>query len=79
MFERVIAKEMIRYLENTEKLARNQHGFRAGMSCVSQLLQHNQRVLEGLTEGADFAVVYIDFAKAFDKIDHRMLLENTLS
>ena len=77
IFERVIAREMIRYLENTEKLAKNQHCFRAGMSCVSQLLQHKQWVLKGLTEGADFDVVYFNFAKAFDKFDHRMLLGKT--
>ena len=65
------------YLETTEKLPKNQHGFRSGKSCVLQLLQYKQRLLDGLTNGSDLDVIYIDFAKAFDKLDHRLLVEET--
>ena len=77
IFERVICREVLMYLETTEKLPKNQHGFRSGKSCVSQLLQYKQWLLDGLTNGSDLDVIYIDFAKAFDKVDHRLLLEKT--
>ena len=41
-FERVICGEVMRHLEGTQKLLKNQHCFRSGKSCVSQLLQYKQ-------------------------------------
>lgn len=52
----------------------NQHGFRAGRSCTSQLLQHMHQILRNLEQGMDTDVIYLDFAKAFDKVDHGLLL-----
>ena len=47
----------------------NQHGFRRGHSCLSQLLNHSDKVTWFLEHGKPFDVVYLDFAKAFDKVD----------
>ena len=52
----------------------SQHGFRSGRSCLSQLLEHYDTVLSILEDGANADVVYLDFAKAFDKVDHRIVL-----
>ena len=41
---------------------------------MSQLLQHKQWLMNGLAEGSDIDIIYIDFAKAFDKVDHATLL-----
>ena len=50
-----------------------QHGFRAGRSCLSQLIEHYDYILEELAKGHNVDVVYLDFAKAFDKVDHGIL------
>ena len=34
-------------------------------------------MLDGLTNGLGLNVVCIDFAKAFDKVDHSLLIEKT--
>ena len=52
----------------------SQHGFRAGRSCLSQLLEHFDTVLSILEDGSNADVVYLDFAKAFDKVDHKIVL-----
>ena len=52
----------------------NQHGFRSGYSCLSQLIDHQQHIVQMLNEGNDVDVIYLDFAKAFDKVDHKILL-----
>ena len=52
----------------------DQHGFRTGHSCISQLLVHYETIIEKLQHSADVDVVYLDFAKAFDKVDHGILL-----
>ena len=51
-----------------------QHGFRFGRSCLSQLLEHH-KILEELGKSNNVDVIYIDFAKAFDKVDHDILLK----
>ena len=50
--------------------------------CLSQLLEHFQLVLQGLEKAFDFFVKKnlgltknLDFCKAFDKVDHKVLLE----
>ena len=72
-FERVVKKNLQRHLEVCMKINDAQHGFRNQRSCLSQLLQHHDAVLRGLEEGANVDTVYLDFSKAFDKVDKGIL------
>ena len=51
-----------------------QHSFRSGRSCLSQLLEHYNKILEELEKSNNVDVTYLDFAKAFDKVDHGIFL-----
>ncbi|MEW8547072.1 MAG: reverse transcriptase family protein [Candidatus Thiodiazotropha sp.] len=51
-----------------------QHGFVAGKSCCTQLLEVMEDLTEALDNGKDVDMVYLDFCKAFDKVPHRRLL-----
>ena len=51
-----------------------QHGFRSGRSCLSELLEHHNKILEELEKSINVDVIYLDFAKAFDKVNHGILL-----
>ena len=75
IYERVHGKQMIRHLDNNDLLCDNQHGFRAGRSCLTQLLHHFDDILEPLGNDTDSDAIYLDFAKAFDKVDHKLLLK----
>ena len=44
-----------------------------GKSCLTQLLAHYDDILSDALHGRDTDVIYLDFAKAFDKIDHKIL------
>ena len=68
-FERVIRKVLVCHLEINNKLNSNQHGFRARRSCLSQLLNHQDHILSILEEGFNVDSIYLDFSKAFDKVD----------
>ena len=61
---------MVKFIEENDKFNVSQHGFRGGRSCLSQLLSHYDRILEILASGSNVDTIYLDFAKAFDKVDH---------
>ena len=76
VFERVLRKKMVYYLELNDLICSKQHGFRPGQSCLTQLLHHFDDVLEALTQiNSDFDSIYLDYAKAFDKVDHKLLVK----
>ena len=74
VFERVLRKKIVQYLEKNKIICRNQHGFRKGRSCLTQLLNHIDRILRNFIESNDTDCIYLDYAKAFDKVDHEILL-----
>ena len=73
--ERIIKGNLEEYFELNSLLNSNQHGFRKQRSCATQLLTHTSFILSNLVNGLDVDCVYIDYAKAFDKVDHSILLD----
>ena len=41
---------------------------------MTQLLTHVDHILKNLNSGNEVDVIYLDYAKAFDKVDHKILL-----
>ena len=60
---------MVAYMEENELFNPGQHGFRQGRSCLSQLIAHYDHITQLLESDQNVDVVYLDFAKAFDKVD----------
>jgi hypothetical protein len=75
----VIRKRLVTFLESHNILNSTQHGFRAGRSCLSQLIAHYDKILTLLDQGTNIDVIYLDFAKAFDKLDFNITLANLKS
>ena len=75
IFERIVRDRLVHFLEQNNLLNSFQHGFRHGHSCLSELLVHFNDILTDLNQGNDVDVIYLDFAKAFDKVDHKVLLK----
>ena len=74
IFERLIRNQLVKHLEENNILCKHQHGFRKCRSCLTQLLKHIDDILNNLNEDSESDVIYLDFAKAFDKVDHEILL-----
>ena len=51
-----------------------QHGFLRNRSCVTQLLPVLHTIGQNLDKNIQTDVIYLDFAKAFDTVDHNVLL-----
>ena len=79
IFERVIRKEIVDHLVAEELMNITQHGFRSNHSTITQIVCFYDSVLTYLEEGKSVDAIYLDFAKAFDKVDHQILLKKTES
>ena len=52
-----------------------QHGFLRNRSCVTQLLSVLHTIGQHLDKNTQTDVLYLDFAKAFDSVDHTVLIK----
>ena len=77
-----------KHLDNFNILSDNQHGFRAKISCETQLIQTIEDLSLSLNEKQQIDMAILDFSKAFDmvshpkmlhKLDHYGVRKNTLS
>ena len=75
IFERILRKKLVEHLEKNNLLSSTQHGFRKGRSCLTQLLKHYDNILSNLMLDNETDSLFLDFAKAFDKVDHQILLK----
>ena len=75
LFETLVRDQVIEFLEPNQLIKDSQHGFRKGSSCLANLLTFLDKVLHSDNEGYLVDVVFLDPAKAFDKVPHQRLLE----
>ena len=73
--EKVVRQDIIQHLDFNGLWDSRQHGSRAGRSTVSQLLCHYDTILVAMEQGHNMDTIYLDFSKAFDKVDHSILLQ----
>ena len=75
ILERHVANSLYTYINKTNLLHTNQSGFRAGHSCETALLKITQDWYTSLNNKEVTGVVFLDFSKAFDLVNHNLLLE----
>ena len=73
--EKVVKVALLKYLTDRKILSKEQFGFLAGKSTVLQLIESYEKWLSAKNEGVQVDIVFLDFAKAFDKISHEKLLK----
>jgi hypothetical protein len=74
IFEKLLAAQIIYYLEINNLLFVGQHGFRAGHSCETALHEIINDMNEIKHLGLIGLFLFIDFRKAFDLVDSDLLL-----
>lgn len=74
ILEKIVSDQIFAILEANNFFHRSQYGFRKRMSTVDNLLAFTAKLVEGLAT-SNFHVVTFDFAKAFDKVPHSILLK----
>ena len=74
IFERVMHSRMISYIDRFDLLYRYQFGFRKGHSSNLAVSILTDKILAALDNGETVIGVFLDFKKAFDTVDHDILL-----
>ncbi|CAB4039783.1 Hypothetical predicted protein, partial [Paramuricea clavata] len=72
VFERCVYNQLVSHIST--QLHHLQFGFLRGKSTTSQLLHVLQDIHQALESRNQVDAVYLDFAKAFDKVSHKLLL-----
>jgi len=68
LFEHIITKHIVSYLEENNILSPQQHGFRSRYSTVTQLVEFDYDIVSALNRRNYVHAIFLDFAKAFDRV-----------
>lgn len=74
IYERAMHKRLTEFLNQNKLLFESQYGFRAMHSCEHALLEAQYNLNMALDKKQIAALLLIDFSKAFDMVDHGILL-----
>lgn len=74
VLEHIIFKHLSAFIESNNIIDSRQHGFRRGLSTVTQLLEMVHDLASGLDKQSQIDILFLDFEKAFDRVSHRKLL-----
>ena len=75
VLEKVVFRQLVKYLEENNLVHPNLHGSRAGHDTSTALLQLYDRWVEELESDNMVGVLFCDQSAAFDLCDHKILLE----
>ena len=74
VFEKPVYNQLYEYLNTNSLLPSSQSGFRAMHSTTTALSKCTDDSYSGLDLGKFVGVVYVDMKRAFDTVDHKILL-----
>ena len=75
IIESMVKESIIKHLDRYALIRESQHGFTRGKSCLTNLLDFFEEVTKILDNGEAVDLIYLDFAKAFDKVPHCRLFK----
>ena len=75
IYERIMYNKLIDFLDKYNILYRNQFGFRQGHSTHHALITLVDKITKSLDDGDIVIGVFLDLKKAFDTVNHKILLK----
>ena len=75
ILEKVVYTRTYNFLCNTDQLYQSQYGFRKGHSCENAICELVGTIVKNREEKKHTIGIFIDLSKAFDTLNHSMLLE----
>ena len=77
--EHILHSSIFTHLERRKVLCEQQHGFQSGRSCEPQLLGTVHDFPTCLNNGGHIDALFLDMAKAFDKVPHQHLCAKVIT
>ena len=74
VLEHILTSNIMTHLELHGILCHQQHGFRRKRSCETQLLEFADELVNNMAKGRQTDILVMDFANAFDKVNHSLLV-----
>ena len=74
IYEKLMHNRILNFLESNNSLFDMQYGFRPGRSCEHALLKAQSILLSSMSKRQISLLLLIDFSKAFDMVEHSILL-----
>ena len=74
ILEKLVYKRTYSFLEKTNQIYKNQYGFRSQHSCENAVSELASEVIKGFQNGFYTAALFLDLSKAFDTLEHDVLL-----
>ena len=75
LLEKIMYTRLYRYLETQNLLYPSQYGFRTKRSCEQAIMELVGNILQSKNRNEHCASVFLDLSKAFDTLDHTILLQ----
>ena len=71
----IVRRHIVNHLELNNLMNHDQHGSRRKKLCLSQLLENHDKILRMFEENRNVDIIYTNFEKAFEKVDHKKLVD----
>ncbi len=75
IIEKHVYIHLYEFLQRHELLVKSQFGFRKNHSCQTALIALTEKMYEAINERKYFGMVQLDLSKAFDLVNHSLLIQ----
>ena len=75
LLEKIMYKRTYSFLESSGQIYKSQYGFRTAHSCENAICDLVSEIIKGKQDGMYTLAVFLDLSKAFDSLEHDVLLK----